>query len=478
MRQAERDDGRQRFPAAALSLLVLLASLIALTAAWGVARERDDLTARAQRVLDEAGFGGLSVEVAGRDVALSGAVPSDPDAAAAEALVYRLEGVRGVDRTGVTSSAGDGTGDTPPPTAPAAAVQGASIVITVEDGRVALTGAAPSGEVPATLAATLGEVFPGADLAEDVTVSADVANPGWLGELAGVVRALDGMESGTVSISDAGVVVDGFAADTVAIESIDASLRTASALTVEVALVPIGVPRIVVVAGGDAVALEGTLARQADVDALVEAAEAHFVVVDSRLEAGGVRRSAWVEALPGVFAATTGWTQWRLEIDADRAAFGGRAPSSAALARIRDGHLAQLGTATSTFEAEVAPDALATELTELLAGSAPFVSGSAELSGDAEALLEEVIALLTANPSTRLTVEGHTDDQGSAAGNVALSEARAQAVVDFVVAGGVDAARLRAVGYGEERPIADNGTAEGRAQNRRIAFVVETEGDS
>jgi outer membrane protein OmpA-like peptidoglycan-associated protein len=112
-------------------------------------------------------------------------------------------------------------------------------------------------------------------------------------------------------------------------------------------------------------------------------------------------------------------------------------------------------------------------LTDLLKGTATFEVGSARLSQDAAGLLDEVIEILADNTTTVLTVEGHTDDVGSESDNLGLSKVRAQAVVDYLVAGGIDAARLTAIGYGESRPVADNDTAEGRSENRRIQFVVE-----
>jgi outer membrane protein OmpA-like peptidoglycan-associated protein len=127
--------------------------------------------------------------------------------------------------------------------------------------------------------------------------------------------------------------------------------------------------------------------------------------------------------------------------------------------------------------AAVDPAAVATVLTDLLKGTATFRVGSAELSQDAMSLLDEAVEILADNTATVLTVEGHTDDVGSDEDNLALSEARAQAVVDYLVAGGIDAARLTAIGYGESRPIADNDTAEGRSENRRIQFVVEGGGN-
>ncbi|HEC09331.1 MAG TPA: OmpA family protein, partial [Acidimicrobiales bacterium] len=81
--------------------------------------------------------------------------------------------------------------------------------------------------------------------------------------------------------------------------------------------------------------------------------------------------------------------------------------------------------------------------------------------------------LLTDVPEgTLVAVEGFTDSQGDAAANQRLSEARAQAVVDYLVSQGVSPDVLRASGNGESRPVASNDTAEGRAQNRRIEFNV------
>lgn len=74
-----------------------------------------------------------------------------------------------------------------------------------------------------------------------------------------------------------------------------------------------------------------------------------------------------------------------------------------------------------------------------------------------------------------IEIEGHTDSEGVPERNQPLSERRAQSVVDFLVENGVDASRIKAVGYGDTRPIASNDTAENRAKNRRIAFTVKNQ---
>ena len=89
-------------------------------------------------------------------------------------------------------------------------------------------------------------------------------------------------------------------------------------------------------------------------------------------------------------------------------------------------------------------------------------------------LLRNVASVITAHPEIKkVTVEGHTDTQGDDAYNKDLSQRRAAAVVEMLVANGVDGSMLEAIGYGEERPIADNRTKKGRAKNRRVEFVVE-----
>lgn len=99
-----------------------------------------------------------------------------------------------------------------------------------------------------------------------------------------------------------------------------------------------------------------------------------------------------------------------------------------------------------------------------------FETSSATITAAGIEVLQRAVEFLTANPEVRVMVEGHTDSQGGESANQALSEARAESVRDYLIGQGVDGARLETAGFGESRPIADNGTAAGRAQNRRIEF--------
>ena len=100
-----------------------------------------------------------------------------------------------------------------------------------------------------------------------------------------------------------------------------------------------------------------------------------------------------------------------------------------------------------------------------------FDTAKATLKPVADPVLDQVLALLNAQPTWTLAIEGHTDSTGTKAGNQALSQQRAQAVVAWLCAHGVAAARLSAAGFGDTKPIADNATDEGRARNRRVELV-------
>lgn len=108
----------------------------------------------------------------------------------------------------------------------------------------------------------------------------------------------------------------------------------------------------------------------------------------------------------------------------------------------------------------------------LLTGSAVrFETGSANIGEGNEGILERIANLAGTCPG-KLTIEGHTDSRGDAVMNEALSLARASAIGDALSELGVDTGRLVAIGFGESQPIADNATALGRAQNRRIAITI------
>lgn len=123
-------------------------------------------------------------------------------------------------------------------------------------------------------------------------------------------------------------------------------------------------------------------------------------------------------------------------------------------------------------------DKLAKERRELKAGEVIklnnvfFATGKFDLRKESAIELDKLAELMKSKPTLKIEIDGHTDNQGDAKANLALSNNRAKAVYDYLVSKGIDKARLAFKGYGATKPAADNATEEGRAKNRRTEFKV------
>lgn len=101
-----------------------------------------------------------------------------------------------------------------------------------------------------------------------------------------------------------------------------------------------------------------------------------------------------------------------------------------------------------------------------------FASAKAIILRDSYGILDEIISVMKDNPTMEIRIEGHTDSDGPATANLALSKARADSVRSYMMRGGIAGPRLRAVGLGETTPIADNQSVEGKSLNRRVEFHI------
>ena len=107
-----------------------------------------------------------------------------------------------------------------------------------------------------------------------------------------------------------------------------------------------------------------------------------------------------------------------------------------------------------------------------------FEFNSAKLTSESRPLLDDVASDLQKHPRLKVELEGHTDSVGADAYNLKLSQQRADAVREYLIAQGVAPSQLTAKGYGESKPLVSNTTAEGRAENRRVAMsVIDNPGD-
>lgn len=102
-----------------------------------------------------------------------------------------------------------------------------------------------------------------------------------------------------------------------------------------------------------------------------------------------------------------------------------------------------------------------------------FDFDKSDLRADSQPVLDEAAETLRENPGIRVSVEGHTDSLGTEPYNLRLSDHRANAVYRYLVASGIAPERMGVVGFGESRPVADNATESGRAQNRRVELRIE-----
>ena len=113
------------------------------------------------------------------------------------------------------------------------------------------------------------------------------------------------------------------------------------------------------------------------------------------------------------------------------------------------------------------------EASKFNANAVQFVTGSANLTATGRKELDKAARILNEQyPQLKVQIAGHTDNTGKAESNQALSEKRAAAVKAYLVKKGIADDRLTTIGYGQDQPVADNGTAAGRTQNRRVEFKV------
>jgi outer membrane protein OmpA-like peptidoglycan-associated protein len=180
----------------------------------------------------------------------------------------------------------------------------------------------------------------------------------------------------------------------------------------------------------------------------------------------------------------------RLDAEQARAAAEARARDAEAKAREADQARAQAVAAVAAREAEQAKTtALTKELADLKAkqtdlgivltvGDVLFASGKADIAPGAQRHIDKLAEFLNKNPNRNLLIEGHTDNTGGEDLNIKLSQQRAEAVRDLLIARGVSPQRITTRGYGPKYPLVSNDSAAGRQQNRRIDVLVLNEGVS
>ncbi|RZV43407.1 MAG: OmpA family protein [Acidimicrobiia bacterium] len=227
------------------------------------------------------------------------------------------------------------------------------------------------------------------------------------------------------------------------------------------------------------VLLLARLAAQGDLDRLGASCRDSFVgECGSAFEANAETDASWLDGVLASFGELGDVRVLGIGVVGGEYTLLGQVASEGAKERIGSAVAGAIAPdLTLVNDLEVVDEGVITDATERgledldLAGIT-FESGSADITAEGQAILDEAVSVLTNAIGVTVEVGGHTDSAGGAASNQRLSQARAEAVVAYLADGGVDETILTAVGYGEQQPIADNATPEGREQNRRIEFTV------
>jgi OOP family OmpA-OmpF porin len=427
-----------------------------------------DLSARSAAALKDVVLDKTTIAVAGRDVSLGAEAFAEDGRRSAVTAVEAVPGVRLVnDETRLVAAA-------------------KPFVWSAERdvAKVTLTGSAPLPAIRSKLVESARAAL-GVEIADQMTLARG-APPRFESAAQLMLEQIGKLKDGKVTISDSGVSLSGMARELGGREAIAAALKNLPE-GFKVAANDIKAPPYVFEAYKDPVAVTLTLSGYVPNDkvhaAIIASAWRKFFsekVVDNlktSLGAPGGFSAAVMPAMGALSRLSTG----TLVVTDREVKLSGDALYDDAAGQIRAGlgkefpQNFQFKADVSTKPAAAPVDAtVCQQLFSELLGKAKirFESGRAAIDPDSAGLLDHLIETASRCPTVNIEVAGHTDADGDDAANQSLSERRAQAVVDDLVKAGLPSSRFTAVGYGSTQPIAANDTEDGKAQNRRIEFVV------
>lgn len=449
--------------------------LIPLAVMWGFAAWNNtlpveaDLAARSAGALKDTVLDKTRIAVAGRDVSLAAQAFSEEGRRDAVMAVENVPGVRLVDdQTRLVQEA-------------------KPFVWNAERDvvRVTLSGSAPLPGMKGRLMETARKEVPGVEVADQMGLARG-APPRFENAATLLLDQIGKLKDGKITISDTKVSLSGMARDLGGREAISAALKNLPE-GFSVASNEIKAPPYVFQAYKDPVAatvtLTGYVPDNAAHAAIATAASRKFFgekVVDNLKASVGAPASfggSVVAALGALSRLSTG----TLVVSDREVKLSGDALYEGAAADIRAG-LGKDFPKNWQYKPEITVKPAAGPVdgtvcqqlfSEILGkGRIRFETKRANIDPDSAALLDHLIETALRCPNTRIEVAGHTDADGEGGFNQALSEKRAQAVIDYLVKAGLPADRFEAVGYGSTQPVAGNDTDEGKAQNRRIEFLV------
>lgn len=450
--------------------------LIPLVIIWGLSGwfttvpVENNLSDQGRAAIKDMVLDGASVTVEGRDLRLSANAFSEEGRLSALAAVESVPGVRRVnDATGLLAEA-----------KPFVWTANRDVV------RVTLGGNAPLPAAKARLMDAARADLPGVEIADRMSYARG-APPRFEAAAQLLIDQIARLKEAQVSISDNSIKLAGMAREIGGREAIAAALRNLPE-GFSVAENAIQAPPYIFQVNKDPVAatltLSGYVPDNAVHAAVVAAIGRKFSgekVVDS-LKASVGAPQGFAAAVTTALSTLSRLSTGSLVISDREVKLSGDALFEVAASQIREGAGGPMPQGW-TYKADVSvkPAASSVDSTicqqlfsELLGKERiRFESGKADISPDSIGLLDRLIATTLRCPTTNIEIGGHTDTDGDAAANVTLSQKRAEAVLNYLIRAGLSSERLTAVGFGSAQPMASNDTAEGKAQNRRIDFVVK-----
>jgi OOP family OmpA-OmpF porin len=439
-------------------------------AAWtSTAPLEADLAAKSSAALKDTVLDKTKITVDGRDITLAADAFSEDGRRSAVASVDAVPGVRLVnDETRLVPEA-------------------KPFVWSAERdvARVTLGGSAPLPASKGRLLEAARGAINGVEIVDQMNLSRG-APPRFDAAALLLLDQVGKLKDGKVTISDTGVSLSGMARDLGGREAIAAALKNLPE-GFKVAANDIKAPPYIFQAYKDPVAVTLTLTGYVPDNnvhaAIVQAAQRKFVsekVVDNLKASVGAPAgfsAAVVTALGALSRLSTGTlvvSDREMKLSGDALYEGAATQIRAGLGKdFPQGFLFKPDISVKPAAAPVDPTVCQQLFSELLGkGKIRFEQARATLDPDSTALLDRLIEIALRCPAANIEIAGHTDGDGEDAFNQALSEKRAQAVVDYLVRAGLPASRFTAVGYGSTQPVAGNDTDDGKAQNRRIEFLV------
>lgn len=439
-----------------------------------------ELQSRIETALDRESINWVAVEMDGQTAFLTGASASPTEHARAEQVALKAAGQGGTIFGGVSAvkTEFDSTILASPFTWSASRTA---------EGNIVMSGYVP-GEDPKSILADQAQALTGGPVDDRTEVANGAPEGNWLAVADLALASVSELDEGTARLVDTDLYVTGLAMDNDRRARLTEGIAGIQAPFVGHA--DLRAPSLWSARHVDGVLLlEGEVARDADRDEMYELASQYFdgTVVDEMTLASDAPEG-WMEAvrtaMPHFAAFRSGWLGFNP--DDGGVVVTGTAPGSVAAFLAEDmagidttypvslgvndvavevANLAETGDARADCESGL--DAV------LAADNVVFSSGNAEISRESGPVLDMLMAVANqCEHDLSFEVGGYTDSMGERDYNVYLSEIRAQAIVDYMIARGFDADRLNAIGYGPDEPIADNATPEGRAANRRIEIKV------